>query len=253
MTGRSMLSEDEQLRYSRQMVLPSFGEEGQLRLKTAHVVVAGAGGLGSLSSMLLVAAGVGRLTIVDSDRVELSNLNRQILHWEEDIGVEKTVSAAQKLRKINSTVEVVPKAVKITRGNAASLIEGADLVVDAMDNMATRFVLNEACVKMGILFIHGGVHGLLGQVTTIIPHKGPCLRCIFPREIEEQKPPPVLGPTPAMVASIQAMEAIKVLVGIGRPLVGRILLINGEGMEITTIKVGRDPQCPICGPGGDVD
>lgn len=245
-----MLSRDELIRYSRQIMLPSFGQEGQQKLKAAHVVVAGVGGLGSLSCMLLTAAGVGRLTIIDADRVEPSNLNRQILHWEEDIGVEKVVSAARKLGRLNSTVEVVPRAEEITKENVASLIEGADLVMDAMDNMATRFILNEACVKMGTPFIHGGIHGLLGQITTIIPRKGPCLRCIFPQEIEGKKPFPVLGATPAMVASLQVMEAIKVLVGIGELLVGRMLLINGEVMEIATIEVNRNPQCPICGDKG---
>ncbi|RLA95878.1 MAG: adenylyltransferase [Deltaproteobacteria bacterium] len=245
-----MLSRDELIRYSRQIMLPSFGEEGQQKLKAAHVVVAGVGGLGSLSSMLLVAAGVGHLTLIDADRVELSNLNRQILHWEEDIGVEKVLSAARKLRKLNSTVEVMPRAEEITKENVASLVEGADLVMDAMDNMATRFILNEACVKMGIPFIHGGIHGLLGQITTIIPRRGPCLRCIFPQEVEGKKPFPVLGATPAMVASLQVMEAIKVLVGMGELLVGRMLLINGEVMEIATIEVKRNPQCPVCGDEG---
>lgn len=245
-----MLSRDELIRYSRQIMLPSFGEEGQQKLKAAHVVVAGVGGLGSLSSMLLVAAGVGHLTLIDADRVELSNLNRQILHWEEDIGVEKVLSAARKLRKLNSTVEVMPRAEEITEENVASLVEGADLVMDAMDNMATRFILNEACVKMGIPFIHGGIHGLLGQITTIIPRRGPCLRCIFPQEVEGKKPFPVLGATPAMVASLQVMEAIKVLVGMGELLVGRMLLINGEVMEIATIEVKRNPQCPVCGDEG---
>ncbi|RLB02524.1 MAG: adenylyltransferase [Deltaproteobacteria bacterium] len=245
-----MLSRDELIRYSRQIMLPSFGEEGQQKLKAAHVVVAGVGGLGSLSSMLLVAAGVGHLTLIDADRVELSNLNRQILHWEEDIGVEKVLSAARKLRKLNSTVEVMPRAEEITEENVASLVEGADLVMDAMDNMATRFILNEACVKMGIPFIHGGIHGLLSQITTIIPRRGPCLRCIFPQEVEGKKPFPVLGATPAMVASLQVMEAIKVLVGMGELLVGRMLLINGEVMEIATIEVKRNPQCPVCGDEG---
>jgi len=245
-----MLSRDELIRYSRQIMLPSFGEEGQQKLKAAHVVVAGVGGLGSLSSMLLVAAGVGHLTLIDADRVELSNLNRQILHWEEDIGVEKVLSAARKLRKLNSTVEVMPRAEEITKENVASLVEGADLVMDAMDNMATRFILNEACVKMGVPFIHGGIHGLLGQITTIIPRRGPCLRCIFPQEVEGKKPFPVLGAIPAMVASLQLIEAIKVLVGMGELLVGRMLLINGEVMEIATIEVKRNPQCPVCGDEG---
>lgn len=234
-------------RYNRQILWPSFGEEGQRKLKGSHVVVAGVGGLGSTACMLLAAAGIGRLTIIDSDKVELSNLNRQLLHWDEDIGVPKVQSAMRKLQKLNPTVEVRALQERITKENVEDLIGGADLVLDAMDNMATRFALNEACVKKGIPFVHGGIYGLMGQVTTIIPRQGPCLRCLFPHDAEGPRPFPVFGTAPAVVASLEVTEAIKVIVGFGEPLVGRLLLLNGESMEFTLVKVERNPNCPVCG------
>jgi len=234
-------------RYNRQIMWPSFGEEGQRKLKGSHVVVAGVGGLGSPACMLLVAAGIGKLTIIDSDKVELSNLNRQLLHWDEDIGVPKVQSALRKLQKLNPTVEIHALQERITRDNVEELIGEANLVVDAMDNMATRFALNEACVRKGIPFVHGGVFGLMGQVTTVIPGEGPCLRCLFPQDAEGPRPFPVFGPAPAMIASLEVIEAIKVLAGFGEPLVGRLLLINGENMEFTFIKVEKNPHCPVCG------
>jgi adenylyltransferase/sulfurtransferase len=234
-------------RYSRQILWPSFGEEGQKRLKKSHVVVAGVGGLGSPASMLLVAAGIGRLTIIDSDKVELSNLNRQLLHWDENIGSPKVISAYEKLSKLNPTVTINPLQVRINNDNVYDLIEGADLVIDAMDNMATRFLLNEACVKKGIPFIHGGVFGLMGEIMTIIPHQGPCLRCLFPHDVEGPRPFPVFGPAPSLIASLQVMEAIKLLAGFGKLLVGRLLLINGETMDITVVKVEKNPHCQVCG------
>lgn len=237
-------------RYNRQILWPSFGEEGQRKLRGSHVVVAGVGGLGSTACMLLAAAGVGRLTIIDSDQVELSNLNRQLLHWDEDIGAPKVQSALRKLQKLNPTVEIRALQERITRENVEDLLNDADLVLDAMDNMATRFALNEACVRKGIPFVHGGVYGLMGQVTTVIPRKGPCLRCIFPQDAEGPRPFPVFGTAPALVASLEVTEAIKVLAGFGEPLVGRLLFLNGETMEFTLITVERNPRCSVCGTQG---
>jgi len=234
-------------RYDRQIMWPSFGQEGQRKLKASHVVVAGVGGLGSTACMLLAAAGVGRLTIIDFDRVELSNLNRQLLHWDKDIGVPKVQSALEKLSELNPTIQIVPLQQKITRDNVMDLIDGADLVVDAMDNMATRFLLNEACIKRGIPFVHGGIYGLMGQVMTIIPKRGPCLRCLFPQEVEGPRPFPVFATAPALVASLEVTEAIKVLAGFGEPLVGKLLRINGETMEIFAVQIERKPDCPVCG------
>ncbi len=234
-------------RYSRQILWPSFGEEGQRKLKGAHVVVAGVGGLGSTASMLLAAAGVGRITIIDCDKVELSNLNRQLLHWDEDIGRMKVESALRKLQRLNPTVQFKAFEERITEENVFELLNGAQLVVDAMDNMATRFVLNKACIELGIPFVHGGIYGFMGQVTTVLPGQGPCLRCVFPKDIEGPRPFPVFGFTPVVVSSLEVAEAIKVLAGIGEPLIGRLLLINAETMEFTVVKVERNPLCPVCG------
>ena len=182
------LSTEELARYNRQIIYPDFGEEGQIRLKRAHVLIAGVGGLGSPNATNLAYAGIGRLTLVDCGAVELSNLNRQTLHWERDIDEAKVVSAAAKLREMNTGVEVTPLDVKITAENAGELLEGVDLVMDCMDNMATRFILNEWCYKKGIACIFAGIHGLEGQVTTIIPGKTPCLECLYPRGIEGKTP-----------------------------------------------------------------
>jgi len=246
---QDVLTPEELVRYSRQILLAGFGEEGQKRLRRAHVVVAGIGGLGSPASIYLACAGVGRLTLVDRDRVELSNLNRQVLHWEEDVDIEKVCSAARKLRGLNSTVEVVPLEVEITPENARRIVRGADLVVDGMDNMRTRLLLNDACLQEGIPFIHGGVHGLMGEVTTILPGRTPCLACIFSQGTGQEVPFPVLGATPALIASIQVMEAIKLLCGFGELLAGRMLLVDGERMEFTTVRLQRNPRCPACGEG----
>lgn len=241
------LKPEELIKYNRQIIFPSFGEEGQKKLKSSHIIVAGMGGLGSPISIYLACAGVGKLTLVDFDTVELSNLNRQILHWDEDIGEKKVISAARKLRRINPFVEIIPIESRITGMNIRELIRGADIVMDAMDNMGTRLIINEACVKEGIPFIHGGIYGFMGEATTIIPGRTPCLECIYPRGTEVKKPFPVFGATPALIASIQVMEAIKLIGGFGRLLAGRMLYFNGENMEFWITDIERDPKCPVCG------
>ena len=243
------LDEEERTRYARQIIFSGFGEEGQIRLKKAHVLIAGVGGLGSPNAVNLAYAGIGKMTLVDCDTVELSNLNRQSLHWEKDINEQKVISASVKLKEINSKTEIIPLNVKINAENVGELISGADLVIDCMDNMETRFVLNECCVKKGIPFIHGGIRGLEGQVTTIIPGKTPCLGCLYPRGIEGKKPFPVFGATSAFIASLQTMEAIKLLAGFGELLTGRMLFINGETMEFTTVKIERKRDCQVCSGG----
>lgn len=248
-TSPSLLSEEELLRYNRQILFPSFGEEGQKRLRKSHVLIAGVGGLGSPVAIYLTCAGVGRLTLVDSDSVELSNLNRQILHGEDDIGKNKVVSAARKLKRLNSTVEINPIAMKITTETSTGLLQGADLVIDCLDNMETRFILNEGCVGQDIPFIHGGIYGLMGEVTTIIPGETPCLECIFPRGVEGKKPFPVFGATPALVASIQVMEAIKLLSGFGELLTGKMLYVNGKEMEFMAVTLQKNKACKVCSGG----
>lgn len=241
------LTEEERVRYARQLLFPPLGEEGQKRLKRAHVVIAGLGGLGCPAAIYLACAGVGHLTLVDADRVELSNLNRQILHWEEDMAKEKVFSASRKLARLNSKVNLTPLAERITPENIRQLIQGADLVIDGLDNMKTRFILNEGCCREGIPFIHGGIDGLMGQITTIIPGQTPCLQCLFPHPPEARRPFPVLGVTPALIASLQVMEAIKLLAGFGKLLTGRMLYINGETMDFSFVELQKNPKCPICG------
>jgi molybdopterin-synthase adenylyltransferase len=241
------LTENERLRYGRQIIMPDFGEEGQKRLKQAHVLVAGVGGLGSPVSIYLSTAGIGRLTIVDYDSVDVTNLNRQILHWEDDVSRGKVVSAEQKLNKINSNIVVNALNVKITGDNIAALLQGVDLVMDCMDNMETRFLINEACVKKGVPMIHGGVREMLGEVTTIIPGKTPCLECLLPRDLAKKELFPIFGATAAMIASIQVLEAIKLLSGIGTLLTDRMLFIDGGTMEFMMIDLHKRSECKICG------
>lgn len=241
------LGREELERYSRQLLIQGFGKGGQRKLKRSHVLVAGLGGLGSPAAMYLVAAGVGRLTILDAQRVELSNLNRQVLHWHLDVGRSKAGSAFEKLYAMNPSVKVEAKLEQITSKNVGRLIKGVDVVVDGMDNFPTRYLLNEACVRARVPFVHGAVEGLVGQLTTILPGKGPCLRCIVPTEPPRKPVFPVLGVTPGVIGCLQALEAIKLITGVGRPLVGEMLLFNGEDLTFEKIKVERDPRCPVCG------
>ena len=232
------------------MAIPSFGRTGQRKLKAAHVVVAGLGGLGSPASIYLTAAGVGHLTIIDAQRVELSNLNRQVLHREPDIGQSKVKSATEKLKAMNSDIIVDGIFVQITSKNVGQLIKGADVVVGGLDNYSTRYLLNEACVQNNIPFIHGAVEELVGQLMTIMPSKGPCLKCAVPKEPAKKSLFPVLGATPGVIGCLQAMEAIKLITGVGKPLVGRMLIFNGIDMTFDEMKVNRDPNCQVCGKRG---
>ena len=210
-----MLSGKEHERYHRQIML--FGETGQEKLKSAHVVIAGAGGLGCPVATYLAVAGVGHIRIIDHDTVERTNLNRQILHWEHDIGNAKTVSAGEKLTQINPDVEIEAVRVTIDEETAPSLVRDADAIVDAMDNYPTRYLLNHLACKFGIPLFHGAVRGFDGQATTIIPGKTACLACIFPKA-----PPkeifPVIGVTPGIIGMIQANEVLKYLLGTGELL-----------------------------------
>lgn len=241
------LTQDELIRYGRQILYYGFGERGQEKLKKSHVVVAGLGGIGCPASVYLTCAGVGHITIVDCDYVELSNLNRQILHYEEDVGEKKTTSAARKLAKLNSTVKITPIFDKITAGNAEGIIQGADLVIDAMDNLKTRFIINRACIAQDIPLIHGGIYGLFGVVTTILPGKTPCLACIIPPASQRRSVFPVFGVTPALVAILQVIEAIKLLAGFGRLLAGRMLCFDGDSMDFSFRSLKRNPDCRVCG------
>jgi adenylyltransferase/sulfurtransferase len=241
-----MLTGEEQIRYDRQMMIKGIGVEGQEKLKQAKVVIAGGGGLGSPVSIYLTAAGVGTIRIIDHDKVELSNLNRQVLHWDKDVGREKVESAAEKLSQLNRNVKIDPVRKTINEGNVSQLVSGFDLIIDAMDNLPTRFLLNKAAIENRIPFIHGAIYGLEGRVTTIIPDKSACLRCIYHGLISQEKFP-VIGVTPAVIGCIQATEAIKCIVGIGKLLTNRLLIYDGLNMKFTELTVKRDPECEHCG------
>ena len=245
-----VLTDSDLIRYGRQILYPSFGEEGQKKLKQSHVVVAGLGGLGSPAATYLACAGIGHITLVDCDFVELSNLNRQILHWDEDIGNSKVSSAGRKLARLNPSIEVTSLFERISEENVRDIIKGAHAVVDGMDNFETRFILNSACVAEGIPFIHGGIWGLYGEVTTIIPGETPCFACIYPRVRKMVTPFPVFGVTPALIAVLQVMETIKLLAGFGSLLTGRMLYVNGAKMEFTFRDLIRNPDCKVCGAEG---
>ncbi|UCD72780.1 MAG: HesA/MoeB/ThiF family protein [Candidatus Bathyarchaeota archaeon] len=240
------LSESELERYGRQMMLPKWGKRGQKKLKSSEVVVVGTGGLGCPASIYLAAAGFGRLVLIDKERFELSNLNRQILGWQKDVGRSKAEAAAEKLGELNSEIEVKARVIELTENNVHELLQNADVVIDGMDNWRTRFIINKECVENKIPFIHAGIFGLYGQITTIIPGKGPCLRCILPETPKEITRFPVPGATPSLFASLQVMEALKLIVGFGEPLVGRMLLFDGERMSFTTVKMERHSECPLC-------
>jgi adenylyltransferase/sulfurtransferase len=241
-----MLSADELERYDRQIMMGEIGVEGQERLKGAKVVIAGSGGLGSAASIYLVAAGIGTIRIIDHDRVELSNLNRQVLHWAEDIGRKKVISASEKLKKLNPFVELEAVSEVITEANVSRLVSGFDLIVDAMDNLPARYLLNRVALDKNMPLFHGAVYGFEGRAMTIIPHQTACLRCVYRGLIPEEKVP-AIGVVPAVIGCIQATEVIKYVIGIGRLLTNRLLVYDGLNMEFTELKLSRDPSCEHCG------
>jgi molybdopterin/thiamine biosynthesis adenylyltransferase len=239
-----MLDFADDARYERQTRL--FGAEGQKRLKRATALVVGAGGLGSSVSTYLAVAGLGRIIVVDGDVVEESNLNRQILHWTKDIGRPKAVSAAETIKGLNPEIEVEAVALFADEENLADLVSRADLVVDALDNFPSRYILNRAAIERGVPLFHGAISGFDGQATTIIPEKTPCLRCIFPRSPPKETSP-ALGATCGVIGSIQASEVIKYLTGKGDLLENRLLIWDGLRVRCDEIPIERNPGCMDCG------
>jgi len=239
-----MLSERERERYKRQMML--FGDVGQERLKNAHIFIAGAGGLGSPIAIYLAVAGIGELTILDMDVVDQSNLNRQILHNDCDIGKKKTASAEEKLRAINPDIRVNAIDQKIDEINASRLIGNARGIVDAMDNFPTRYTLNDVALEKGIPLFHGAIRGFHGQATTILPGKSACLKCIFPKA-----PPkevfPVVGVTPGIIGTVQANEVLKYVLGKGNLLTNRLFMWDGLESRAEEICIEANPCCAACG------
>jgi adenylyltransferase/sulfurtransferase len=241
-----MASDREFLRYSRQMMIRGFGIEGQKKLFSSKVAVAGIGGLGSPASYYLAAAGVGYLRLIDCDVVELSNLNRQILHWSNDIDRPKVESAAMKLSLLNPNVHIDAINEKITDENIDDLMKGVDIIVDGQDNLQTRMIINEFAVRNEVPYIYAAVYGMEGYLMTIIPHEGPCLKCMYPGEPPKPERFPVLGTTPGVMGCLEATEAIKLITGIGRPAVGRLVVYDGEDMSFQEISIKRNSNCPVC-------
>jgi molybdopterin/thiamine biosynthesis adenylyltransferase/rhodanese-related sulfurtransferase len=246
------LSPDELLRYGRHLSLPDVGEAGQQRLAGARVLLVGAGGLGSPAALYLAAAGVGHLGIVDGDAVELSNLQRQVLHGTRDLGRSKVSSAESRLRDLNPHVQVAAYHTRLTSANALDLLRGHDLVLDGTDNFASRYLLNDACVLLGIPLVHGSVLRFDGQAAVFGAADGPCYRCVFPEPPLPGQVPGcaeagVFGVLPGLVGTIQAAEAIKLLLGIGESLAGQLLLVDALRMRFRSIAIARDPACPACG------
>ena len=240
------------IRYSRHFLLPEVGEEGQAKLLKAKVLMVGAGGLGSPSAYYLAAAGVGTMGIIDNDVVDLSNLQRQILHSNDRVGMPKTESAKMTLQGLNPDVKIVPYQEKLTSQNIMEIIKDYDIIVDGCDNFPTRYLVNDACVLAKKPNVHGSIFQFEGQASVFYPGKGPCYRCLYP-----EPPPPemapscqeagVLGVLPGLIGVIQALETIKLILGKGDTLVGRLLCFNTLTMEISTLKLKADRACPMCG------
>jgi sulfur-carrier protein adenylyltransferase/sulfurtransferase len=248
-----MFDEEQVVRYARHIILPTIGGKGQRRLLDASVLCIGAGGLGSPVAMYLAAAGVGRLGVLDFDRVDLTNLQRQILHSTPDVGRPKVESAVDRLRAINPGIDIVPHDTVLSSENAFDVLDGYDVIVDGTDNFPVRYLVNDATQMLGKPLVHGSIYQFDGQATVFLPGPdNPCYRCLFP-----QPPPPgtvpscaeggVFGVLPGIVGSIQATEAIKLITGVGTPLVGRLLIFDALEMEFTSVKVRWDPECPVCG------
>lgn len=253
MDERVNLNPKELERYARHLTLPQVGMEGQERLKAAKVLCIGAGGLGSPVTMYLAAAGVGHLGIIDADVVDASNLQRQLLHGESDIGAKKIDSAKRTLAEINPHVDVVGHEVLFRSENAMELARGYDLIVDGTDNFPTRYLSNDVAFFLGIPNIYGSIYQFEGQVSVFAPHEGgPCYRCLFPTPPKPGMVPScaeggVFGVLPGLVGALQATEAIKHLLGIGQSLAGRLLHVETLGMRVRTFNLRKDPQCPLCG------
>ena len=244
-----MLKPDQAQRYERQLRLPGVGPDGQARLLDSRALLVGLGGLGSPAALYLAAAGVGTLGLLDADAVELSNLQRQILHATDRVGEPKPASAGRTIRALNPDVRVLELDERLTEESAGRLVEGYQVVLDCTDNLASRYVLNAATVRAGIAMVHAGVSGFEGMLTVLWPPAGPCYRCLFPTE-----PPPEavavagpLGVVPGVLGVLQASEALKLLLGIGEPLVGRLLLFDALEVSFDFVQVRRDPHCPVCG------
>ncbi|MEK6756266.1 MAG: molybdopterin-synthase adenylyltransferase MoeB [Bacteroidota bacterium] len=250
--GDIRLSREEIRRYGRHLIMPEVGLEGQQKLRASSMLLIGAGGLGSPAALYLAAAGVGRIGIVDFDLVELSNLQRQIIHFTQDVGRSKLESAVERIRAVNPHVDVAPFETQLSSENALDIIRDFDVIIDGTDNFPTRYLVNDACVLLGKPNVYGSIFRFEGQASVFYAKKGPCYRCLYP-----EPPPPglvpscaeggVLGVLPGIVGTIQATEAVKIVLGIGETLIGRLLLFDALTMQFRELKLRKNPECPICG------
>ncbi len=246
------LTKDQRMRYSRHTLLPEVGVEGQLKLLNAKVLLVGAGGLGSPAALYLAAAGIGTLGLVDDDVVEASNLQRQVIHTTGRVGEPKTASAKQTIADLNPDVDVVEHRMRLDSTNVIELLSDYDVIVDGADNFPTRYLLNDASVRLRKPVVSASILGFEGQISTFLPYEGPCYRCLYPTPPPPELAPScgaagVLGVMAGVMGLLQANEVIKLVAGIGEPLIGRLLLYDSLGTRFTELKVKRDPDCPVCG------
>ncbi|NLZ93029.1 MAG: molybdopterin-synthase adenylyltransferase MoeB [Firmicutes bacterium] len=244
-----MLTARQKERYARQLMLPEVGEAGQQKLLTARVLLVGAGGLGSPVALYLAAAGVGTIGIIDGDNVSLSNLQRQILHTTADLGSLKVESARNTLLQINPEIKVITYPYYATADNIQQILADYDFVIDCCDNLATRYLVNDAAVLYGKSFVHGSIMGFQGQAAVFSAPAGPCYRCVFPQptDVSVKRPFGVMGITPGLIGTIQATEALKIILGSGSTLLGQLLIIDALELDFIKVKIKRDPQCAVCG------
>ena len=240
------LTDQEKERYARQLIIKNWGESAQEKLKNATIAIIGVGGLGSINSIYAAAAGIGTIKLIDHDIVDISNLNRQVVHFTSDVSKKKVESASEKLSALNPEVKIETHAVKLDEDNIESLIKDCNVVLDCLDNFHTRFLLNKVCVDLEIPYIHAACYAFEGRVLTVIPKDGPCLQCFYPKIPKEMETIPVVGAAVGIMASIEITEAIKLITGIGQPLKERLLIIDGENMNFDVIEVKRHPDCPVC-------
>ena len=248
----TQLTKDEKIRYTRHFNVPEIGEAGQLKLKEASVLIIGAGGLGSASSLYLAAAGIGKIGIVDSDFVELSNLQRQIVHSMNSIGTPKVGSARERLLGLNPSIEVLGIHERLTADSIQEVFSDYSIVIDATDNFETRYLLNQACVQTKKPMVYGAVFQFYGQLSVFDAEQGPCFRCVF-REIPTEevilanRGVGVVSPVPGVIGTLQAIEAMKLILQVGTPTIGKLMLFDGLQMQFQQISVRKDPSCPVCG------
>lgn len=240
------LTDYDRSRYNRQMMIPGWGDEGQAKIKASRVFLIGAGGLGGPVAIYLATAGVGEIRICDFDVIELSNLNRQILHTDERVGHPKADSAGKTLREINPSIKIVQIRERLEESNADEIIGAPDVIIDCLDNYPTRFLLNAYSIRKRIPLVHGAIWGMSGQITFLSPPETPCLRCLVP-EAPPKELFPVVGVTPGIIGCLQGMEALKYLAGVGSLLKSRLLIFDGEFMKFSSFNLRRIPSCPDCG------